>query len=373
MKEFSVDHKLYVGTWSTTGLGPNLDPLFDITRTGCEIWRFDGTTWEQVVGLDAYARTGLISNKGGFGNPDNFGACSIEEYNGYLYIGTMNFNFTETGGCEVWRTNDGEHWQRVVDHGFRPYMSQSDLEHDVTNTYAWEMKTYSGNLYIGTFNSHRVLGNGPGAGCQLWKTNNGVTFTKVPLPNDNYAMGYDGFGEWENYGIRRMGVSNGMLYIGTAANAVGSINLEEACEVWRYNAAGNTWNNIVGERAYIEHPNDPPAVRNLYKDGFGNELNKYAWSLTIASNNVWVGTAKEGGCQIFRYDGTSWSVSVRSGDGEKPDGFGDLRNSGARSMAGYPTNSGIVMAGTFTAFCYYNQETHQFDPEVGCEVWKHYP
>jgi hypothetical protein len=373
MKEFSVDHKLYVGTWSTPGLGPNLDPLFHITRTGCEIWRFDGTTWEQVVGLDAYNRTGRTSNRGGFGNPDNMGACSIEEYNGYLYIGTMNFNFTETGACEVWRTNDGDHWTKVVDHGFRPNMSQSDRENGTTNTYAWEMKTYAGSLYVGTFNSHQVFHNGPGAGCQLWKTSNGVTFTKVQLPNGIHTGYCDGFGEWQNYGIRRMGVSNGLLYIATAANAIAGFNPHQACEVWRYNAANTTWKNIVGEKAYNEHLSDPPLVRNLYKDGFGNESNKYAWSMSVAANGVWVGTSKSGGCQVFRYDGTRWFVSVRTGDGEKPDGFGDIRNSGARSMTEYPAGSGIIMAGTFTAFGHFNVTTLRFDPEVGCEVWKRYP
>lgn len=363
MKEFSFDHKLYVGTWDTPGLGPILDQLRHITRKGCEIWRYDGTTWEQVVGSDAYNITGRSSNNGGFGNPDNMGACSIEEFNGYLYVGTMNFNFTQTGACEIWRTNDGDHWTKVVDHGFRSNMTQTDLDNGVTNTYTWEMRNYSGSLYAGTFNSHRVLGPGVGGGCQLWKTSDGVTWNKVTLPNGNDG---NGFGEWQNYGIRRMGVYNGLLYFGTATDILISDDTrEQACEVWSYDGTNgpNAWHNLIGEEASNEHPGN-----NLYKDGFGNNLSKYAWGMAVAANGIWIGASKDGGCQIFRYNGTGWFVSVRTGDGEKPDGFGDTRNTAARSMIEYPRGSGTIVAGTFTQIFIMNGFLH-FEPEVGCEVW----
>ena len=68
MKNFKG--KLYVGTWTS--------PL-----RGCEIWRYDGITWEQVVGKNAII-------KGGFNNSKNIAAWCIEEFNDHLYVGTMN-------------------------------------------------------------------------------------------------------------------------------------------------------------------------------------------------------------------------------------------------------------------------------------------
>jgi hypothetical protein len=363
MKTFSVDHKLYVGTWSTT-LGSLENPL----RKGCEVWRYDGTTWEQVVGLDAFNRGGV---NGGFGNPDNMGACSIEEFNGALYIGTMNFNFNENGACEVWRSTDGTHWTKVVDHGFRAYMTgedSDDLTNGVTNTYAWIMKTYAGKLYVGTFNSNRVFGDGPGAGCQLWCSSNGITWMKVHLPNGINEGYSDGFGEWQNYGIRRLETYNGLLCIGTATDAVlpRLFNPHEACEIWTYDGTNgpNAWNCIVGEKANDQHQND-----NNYKDGFGNEGNKYAWGMTISNNDLWVGTANENGtgCQVLWYNPSSgWIPSVRTPDGEIGDGFGDPVNSGVRSMIEYPANSGIVFVGTYTRLTVLRND-------IGCEIWKHIP
>ncbi len=371
MKEFK--NKLYVGTWNTPGCGPLLDGIFHITRKGCEIWRFDGTNWEQVVGLDAYNRTGRTSNNGGFGNPDNMAAGSIEEYNGYLYVGTMNFNFTQTGACEVWRTNDGENWTKVVDHGFRPNMTipadpDPDLNNGVTNTYAWEMRNYSGNLYVGTGNSHApfgILRNG--TGCQLWKSSNGITWTKVSLPNGTHPGHRDGFGEWSTDGIRRMGVYNGLLYIGTATNVLAKT---QACEVWSYDGTNgpNAWHNLIGEKAYNEHHNNAN-----YSDGFGNTSNKYVWGMTVATDGIWMGAAKGGGCQVFRYNGTGWYVSVRTRDGEISDGFGDTWNSAARSMIEYPKGTGTIIAGTFTAIYNWDKTKHGFGPEVGCEIWKRSP
>ena len=207
MKEFKG--YLYVGTWNTP-IGSTLQP----DRKGCEIWRSsDGIHWEQVVGHIAPFTTG------GFGNPDNTGAWSIEIFNDYLYVGTMNWDFSDNGGCEVWRSSDGLHWEQVVDHGFREFMSDTDLEKEAINTYAWTMKEYHNELYMGTFNSRLWFNNEKGTGCQLWKTADGVHWQKVALPRGRIHSGTkDGFGEAENYGIRSMVIYNDELYIGVASS-----------------------------------------------------------------------------------------------------------------------------------------------------------
>ena len=68
---------LYVGTGTIMGV--------------CEIWRFDGISWAPVVG-------GTSSMPAGFGG-NNKDAMSMAVYGTELYAGTMN----DTSGCEVWR------------------------------------------------------------------------------------------------------------------------------------------------------------------------------------------------------------------------------------------------------------------------------
>jgi len=345
IKEFKGE--LYAGTWSTP-----IGSLNNPDRKGCEIWRYDGNLWEQVVGSDAHNDYGRPS--GGFGNPDNIAAWSIEEFNGYLYIGTMNWNRLETGACEIWRSYDGINWERVVDHGFRLNMTEQDIKNGVMNNYAWIMKNYSCKLYVGTFNSRGYIGqNLQGAGCQLWSSANGVTWIKEPLPNG------DGFGEGANWGIRSMDIYNGDLYIGTATNFKSE---NEGCEIWRYNVSGEqkVWTCIVGDQA---------STGKYTRDGFNDTANKYVWSMIVTADGLYAGTSNRNGCQVYRYNITSgWTALVKTRTSEeftteKPDGFGDCLNYGVRSMIEYPLNSKNVFLGTFTSYW------HKL---VGCEIWVRY-
>jgi hypothetical protein len=82
---------LYVGTWNTP------------KGIGGELWRYDGNSWEQVVGRNAKIN-------GGFNNSDNNAFWSAESFNDHLYIGTMNWNCINEGGCQIWRSEDGNTW-----------------------------------------------------------------------------------------------------------------------------------------------------------------------------------------------------------------------------------------------------------------------
>lgn len=338
--------KLYVGTWSTplgkTGTGE---------RNGGEIWRYDGTEWEQVVGHIA------PYSKGGFGNPDNIGIFDFKEFNGYLYTGTMNWDFSEKGGCEIWRTEDGLIWEQVVDRGFKPNMMDSEVESGVTNTYCWILEVYKDYLYAGTFNSNdRFIGD-LGMGCQLWRTNNGINWEKVALPKG------DGFGEKENYGIRTMAVYNNELYVGTAANLL----YDNGFEIWKYD--GIKWTPLISDEVAGVKSSD------IQYDGFGNPLNKYAWSMTVTSDNkLWVGTANgklvnllepiTTGCEVWCFNGYNWKPIVKDGNCEKKSGFGNLVNEGARSIIEYPEESGNIVIGTFKL-----NSTRLLFPREGFDLW----
>jgi hypothetical protein len=362
LKEFNG--YLYVGTWNTP-----ISIEKNQNRNGCEIWRTnDGINWEQVVGEQA------LYTKGGFGNPDNVGAWSIEEFNGYLYVGTMNWDFTEQGGCEVFRSEDGVHWEQVVSNGFRGFMENPEYRSQAINTYAWTMKVYKNQLYLGTFNSRLDIIGDNTKGCQLWTTINGKDWEKVPLPDGTNNGFKDGFGEPENYGIRRLTIYNDELYVGVAS----SFFNDNGCEIWKYD--GINWTPIIGDDVPGINPND-----KLY-DGFGNSLNKYIWTMTATSDNkLWIGTAncqvynplifgrsenhnllqpETEGFEIWCYDGTNWNPVIKNNEGLKPSGIGDSTNLGARSMIEYPKNSGNIIIGTFKLIKNNPTEILQ-----GCELW----
>lgn len=344
MKVFK--NKLYVGTASTS-----LGSLKNIYRKGAEIWRYDGILWEQVVGHNAQF------SKGGFGNPENMAISDLKEFNGYLYAGTMNWEFTDKGGCEIWRTEDGIRWEQVVARGFKPYMSTYDLQAGATNTYLWKMEVFEDQLYAGTFNSEYKFLNNEGMGCQLWRTSDGKIWKKVQLPNG------DGYGDKENYGIRTMVVYNDELYVGTASNIVH----DKGFEIWKYD--GLNWTPVISNDIEELRPND------IEYNGFGNPLNKYAWSMVVTSDNIlWVGTAngklvnlfepKTEGCEIWCYNGIRWIPVVKDGNNEMQSGFGNIKNEGVRSMIEYPKGSGNIVVGTLKL-----TSTRPLIAQEGFELW----
>jgi len=243
-------------------------------------------------------------------------------------------------------------------------MSTLDRLAGVTNTYAWDMEVFQNQLYVGTFNARYRLFAQAGMGCQLWRTSDGKQWSKVNLPNGITGFSKDGFGEPENYGIRRMVVYNDELYIGTAANIIHN----KGCEIWKYD--GIHWTPIISANVPGVKKND------IEYSGFGNPLNKYVWSMIVSSDNkLLVGTANgkfvnliepdSEGCEIWCYDGVKWTPIVKDGnDGIPPNGFGNTKNEGARSMIEYPHESGNIVVGTFKLV-----STRLLIPQEGCELW----
>lgn len=343
---------LYVGTWNSP-IGSVSHPL----RVGGEIWRYDGESWEQVVGHQAPLM------KGGFGNRKNVGMWSMIEFDGYLYVGTMNWDFSSSGGCEIWRSSDGISWEQVVDRGFRLNMDLVDITSGVANVYAWSMNVFEDQLYVGTFNANYRWFSMLGMGCQLWRTSDGIVWEKIPLPDGVEGRYDNGFGEPDNYGIRSIVTFQGMLYVGTATNIIE----DSGCEIWRFD--GNDWEPLISDTVPGVSPGDSRS------SGFGNPLNKYIWSMVVTSTDeLWVGTAngkfvnfmtpQTEGCEIWRYDGINWEQMVGDDSIFLSNGFGYEKNEGARSMIEFPTSSGNVVVGTFKLV-----STRMVVPPEGCELW----
>lgn len=145
MAEFQGD--LYVGTCIQNG---GFDRVYQVGPAAGEVLRVrqDGS-WDIVVGDPRITRHGLKTPtsgmRAGFGNPMNGYIWRMQVHDGVLYVGTCDissfvpFSSVDTwpdhvrrlldprslekfldrlGGCELWRTTDGDNWLPVTRNGF---------------------------------------------------------------------------------------------------------------------------------------------------------------------------------------------------------------------------------------------------------------
>ena len=380
-----------------TMLIPYTPPLDDETylyagtfnpRDGLEVWKttdpIDGS-WEPLIHKNG---EGIFSS--GFGNENNQAAYSAAVFNDWLYIGTMNWK----EGCEIWRTN-GDSWERVIGSGCNISHGFGDdgigFERDI---YAWEMIVFEDifskqeHLYVGTFNI---------AGCELWRSSDGINWTCLVGDNGRLRRGFNIFGvplRTHNYGIRRFEVFKNSLYIGTASvppfglklndknRIVTNIFLESigsGCGLWRFD--GSDFKKIIGRKLSFD--------MNKHS-GFGDWTNAYIWSLREFDGRLFAGTWNPGrfvtditfqlerplvnislttdasqhtqaaGCEVwFTDDGINWYQMVGDETHSKSsnwpgNGFGDKNNIGARALIPYND-------------CLYLGITNTVD---GCELWR---
>jgi hypothetical protein len=166
----------------------------------CELWRYDGETWEQAA-------------EDGFGTI-NVASISAEVLNNTLYFGTSNVL-----GIELWKTLDGENWTQVIRRGFGQPFTQ----------WCWRMHVFENRLILGTFNPIR--------GCQIWAS----TDDNPQSSDDFFQINIDGMGD--NFfptflmqdGVRVFETFKGNLYAGTASFMDFLIKriTRTGCEVWR--------------------------------------------------------------------------------------------------------------------------------------------
>ena len=262
---------------------------------GCEVWTYDGSAWNQVVGQDP---PGTAGTGPGFGNADNSVAMSMAVYESRLYVGTSNFNL----GCEVW-AYDGSAWNQVVGQDPAGTAGTGHGFGDGSKYHVTSMVVFDSRLYAGTWSSALF-------GCALWRYDGNVWTPVVGVG----AFVPPGFGDPENYAIVSMAVLGSDLFAGVANDNLG-------CQVWRYD--GTDWTSMVGVGAVLS-------------SGFGNPANKEANSMAVFQSQLFVGTYNFNGCEVWCYDGTGW-YQVVGGTIAAPigPGFGDPENKYAYDMAVY--------------------------------------
>ena len=206
-----------------------------------EVWAWNGTTWTKIGGDNI--------NGGWAANFET--VYSMTVFDGQLYAGLG----ASTNDAEVWAW-DGTTWTKV---GGDSVSSSWDGAYE--EVYA--MRIYDGNLYAG-------LGNGTGD-AELWRYD-GTTWTIVG--------GDDVNGSWPDNTyerVRSMAVYNGLLYVGVGDSTGDG-------EVWRY--SGTTWEKIGGNglnsgwTTTIEYVSTMIDYRGKLYAGTGNTANADAivWS-----------------------------------------------------------------------------------------------
>ncbi len=216
------EDRLYVGTMNH--------------KEGCEVWRYDGSNWTELVGGSGIGA--------GFGSTSNIAAFSMEVHANKLYVGTYNFTYSllppiaASEGAQIWEF-DGTSWRQAVASGFG----------DTRNFIITSLKEYNGTLYAGTLccEGNFVMTSLSTAdvvleskGCQLWSQ--GATGWNMVAGN--------GFGRSANAAVTSMDVYKNKLMIGTSAGtATISINLfpcgitgfswkSEGLGIYEYGGAG---------------------------------------------------------------------------------------------------------------------------------------
>jgi hypothetical protein len=243
-----LDGKLYVGTSNP--------------QSGGEIWRTaDGLQWERVAdrGIERSLNTSLTP---------------FLVFKGQLYVvGVSGGGLDKLKGLEVYRTMDGNKWQRVVTDGF----SQGKERNVAATPTEFQNKLY---LTADTMDPRVLVPGRPTErlaprGFQLWVSDDGEKWAQV---------GKDGFGASTNL-CAEMTVIGGTAYLA-------AFDYHQGSQLWS-SSDGQTWKMIFREP-------DP----NFFNQGGG--------VVDFKGHLLWIGNNLARGLDIWRADApwsrNSWSA-----------------------------------------------------------------
>ncbi|MCX8044926.1 MAG: hypothetical protein N3B18_12475 [Desulfobacterota bacterium] len=294
--------------------------LYALTRNqaqGGEVWRYDGTTWEQVL------FPGGITN-GVYGNPRiNNVWARMAVFKGKLYFGFssgLQGSFLGSTGCEIWRF-DGQTWEPVI----------SDLK-DVDEA--------------GTITSITGCSEGDG------ETTARFTDASKSWQNDMWVGGFlqitSGEGKYRKFRI--------------VGNTVDTLIVQQNEAAGTYNAEGNeTEYTVCSEKNY----NNPfPAysytlgsvkVGDSYEigigddeSGFGEVWNKTITAMVIFDDKLYVSTGlnyEYGGQVWYTENGDDWTVTQSALPVPPPycySSFGNYHSSSAYPGGLKPVSSSVT-------------------------------
>ncbi len=225
-----------------------------------------------VLPLSVCAQTPRVIDDGGFGNRNNNGIVYMEPHGNRLYAGTWN----PVDGCFIYTSEDGRHWEAVVENGFGDTDNQSIVK----------LRSAGDYLYAGTWN--RVTGG------QLWRSDQ-------PWKAETWeAVTADGFGDPEN-------------------QAVGSI-----CSFDEYVFVG-MFNPTAGEQMWVSTDGSSGSFLRQFDQGLGIDGATDASYLYEWNGHLYLGTEAAQppypGCDVWRMSNAE-SVESMTWTQVSPSGFG---------------------------------------------------
>ncbi len=173
-----------------------------------------------------------------YANMDSDASCV---FRGYLYIGTYNYGYfgRATTGAQIWRTNDGTTWEKVVGDGFGS-TSRSSISH---------MTIFGGYLYATTAEAF-----GPN---YIYRTRDGI----------NWELAYQGM--------------NNEPYIGDITSYMGRLYLTT------YNWGGKVYSSPDGT---TWTPVSNSYINNNSANSLVGDLHPFRGSMYVNTRNMTAGT-----------------------------------------------------------------------------------
>lgn len=216
----------------------------DFISNGCEIWSYKNNEWTCIVG-----NKGNIP--GGFGDNNTNQVGFLFNYKNFLYVGVYN----SIEGCQIWRTDDLENWEIVVEDGFG----------NKENFWAMTAIIFKDDLYVGTGNWNKS---------EIYKTKDGINWEPVVAREAETPAG---FGMQDNHYMWSMCIYHSQLYVGTANG--------KGCEIWRTDDGVN-WEPVVAYDNIFEakkHGADHPRAFGKYWVGCARNMMVFNDELYIFS------------------------------------------------------------------------------------------
>jgi len=364
--------------------------LYATTRNqvqGAEVWRTNGTGWEQVLFPGG-------ETNGIYGNPwiNNVWARMVV-FNNKLYIGFssgLQGSVLNSTGCEIWRF-DGTTWEPVIsdkraveDTGTLTLITDAAADDGNPHGYfhdsgkAWTVDQWVGGVLTitsgtGQYRKFRIIANTENrltvqqneqAGSYIDGVNEGEFTVSAGqtyisyFPRYNYTLGavntgdsyeintgweQNGFGDMWNKTITAMVVFDDTLYVSTG------LNYETGAQVW-YSADGDTWevtqSTLTAAEPYTFH-----SFGNFHEEtvGYPGSLKPNSSSITDLIVSSVSGTpvlyaggtgtsGSDGGCsRMAQLTDGGWQMIVDSAidtnaEGSNENGFGSPSTCGTNQF-----------------------------------------
>ncbi len=286
------NNKLYFGF--SSGLQGNY-----LNSTGCEIWRYDGSSWEPVVSDRRDSEeSGTITAIEGCRDDDGETTALI------------------TDSSKSWETDQWAGGVLQIASG-RGIFRKFDITENTADTLTVQQNDVAGNM-----GSEFTI-------CQETTYNN-------PFPKYSYATGdvetgdeyeigtgwdENGFGEFWNKTITDMELHNGKLYVSTG------LNYEYGAQVW-YTEDGDTWTVTVPENSFGNYHTDGGTYGGGQKAVSSSITNLAVFDDTLYAGGTGT-TGDNGGCaRMAKLTDAGWELIVdvdvdENDTGTNENGFGD--------------------------------------------------